>query len=173
MLYRETAQPGRKELSRSAKDEACAPDITRFKSMLIPILTIAWMLFLSPGADAQKVLSIGSLNTADQFINSFEGFRSRMAELGYRNGQNVRYQYYNSRGNDELLRTVAHKLVQEKVDMIVTSSTTATVIAAKATPSAREYCGLRAASSCTQTPTFPRPSKRSKNCGPTWKASTT
>ena len=95
------------------------------------------MLLLSPGADAQKILSIGSLNTADQFINSFEGFRSRMAELGYRNGQNVRYQYYNSRGNDELLRTVAHKLVQEKVDMIVTSSTTATVIAAKATEGTR------------------------------------
>jgi putative ABC transport system substrate-binding protein len=105
--------------------------------MLIPMLTIASMLFLSPGADAQKVLSIGSLNTADQFINSFEGFRSRMAELGYRNGQNVRYQYYNSRGNDELLRTVAQKLVQEKVDMIVTSSTTATAAAAKATEGTR------------------------------------
>ena len=88
-------------------------------------------------AAAQKVYSIGSLNTADQFINAFEGFRSRMAELGYRDGQNVRYQYYNSRGNDELLLAVAQKLVQDKVDMIVTSSTTATVSAAKATEGTR------------------------------------
>jgi putative ABC transport system substrate-binding protein len=88
---------------------------------------------LAGKANAEKVYSIGSLNTADQFINSFEGFKSRMAELGYLEGKNVRYQYYNSRGNDELLRTVAQKLVQDRVDLIVTSSTTATVAAAKAT----------------------------------------
>lgn len=82
---------------------------------------------------AEKVYSIGSLNTADQFITAFEGFRERMSEMGYRDGKNVRYQYYNARGNAELLRTIARKLVQDKVDMIVTSSTTGTVVAAKAT----------------------------------------
>ena len=92
---------------------------------------------LAGKANAQKVYSIGSLNTADQFINSFEGFKSRMAELGYLEGKNVRYQYYNSRGNDELLRTVAQKLVQDRVDLIVTSSTTATVAAAKASEETR------------------------------------
>ncbi|MGH8546276.1 MAG: ABC transporter substrate-binding protein, partial [Gammaproteobacteria bacterium] len=71
------------------------------------------------------------------FINAFEGFRTRMTELGYRDGQNVRYQYYNSRGNAELLRIVAEKLVQDRVDLIVTSSTTATVAAAKATEGTR------------------------------------
>jgi putative ABC transport system substrate-binding protein len=84
-------------------------------------------------AFAEKIYSIGSLNTADQFITAFEGFRERMAETGYYDGKNVRYQYYNSRGNADLLRTIARKLVQEKVDMIVTSSTTGTVVAAKAT----------------------------------------
>jgi len=84
-------------------------------------------------AFAEKIYSIGSLNTADQFITAFEGFRERMAETGYHDGKNVRYQYYNSRGNADLLRTIARKLVQEKVDMIVTSSTTGTVVAAKAT----------------------------------------
>lgn len=83
-------------------------------------------------AHAKKIYSIGSLNTADQFINAFEGFRERMADLGYKDGKNVRYQYYNSRGNAELLRTIARKLVRDKVDMIVTSSTTGTVVAAKA-----------------------------------------
>lgn len=82
---------------------------------------------------AEKVYSIGSLNTADQFITAFEGFRERMSEMGYRDGKNVRYQYYNARGNAELLRTIARKLVQDKVDMIVTSSTTGTVVAVKAT----------------------------------------
>lgn len=88
-------------------------------------------------ASAQKVYSIGSLNTADQFVNAFDGFRSRMAELGYREGQNVRYQYYNSRGDAELLDALARKLAHDNLDLIVTSSTSATVAAAKATARTR------------------------------------
>ena len=105
----------------------------------IPKLLIFWTIAIalvtsavSP-AKAQRIYSIGSLNTGDSFINAFEGFRERMTELGYRERQNARYQYYNSRGNEELLRTIAHKLVHDKVDLIVTSSTTATVAAARET----------------------------------------
>jgi len=87
--------------------------------------------------NAQKIYTIGSLNTADQFVDAFEGFKSRMAELGYKQGQNVRYDYLNSKGNAEVLRTMAQRLVQEKVDMIVTTSTTGTVTAVKATAGAR------------------------------------
>src|SRR5687768_1945295 len=75
------------------------------RSALLLTMIVACVA-LAGKANAQKVYSIGSLNTADQFINSFEGFKSRMAELGYLEGKNIRYQYYNSRGNDELLRTV-------------------------------------------------------------------
>ena len=57
--------------------------------------------------------------------------------MGYRDGRNVRYQYSNSSGNDALLNMIAQKLAQEKVDLIVTSSTTATVAAAKATEGTR------------------------------------
>jgi len=108
------------------------------KVMVAALLGIGvFLLGAATSVQAQKKFSIGSLNTADQFINSFEGFRARMAELGYRDGQNVRYQYYNSRGNDELLKTLAQKLAQDKLDLIVTSSTSATVAAAKATEVSR------------------------------------
>ncbi|HWO43843.1 MAG TPA: ABC transporter substrate-binding protein [Candidatus Eisenbacteria bacterium] len=97
-------------------------------------LSVLFMAVLSaPATAAPKVYFVGSLNTSDQFIDSFEGFRSGMAELGYRDGENVRYHYYNSRGNDELLRIATQRLIQDGVDLIVTSSTTATVVAAKAT----------------------------------------
>jgi putative ABC transport system substrate-binding protein len=100
----------------------------------IAVALFASLLSSAPvTAYGKKIYSIGSLNTADSFITAFEGFRERMAEMGYRDGKNVRYQYYNSRGNAELLRTIARKLVQDKVDMIVTSSTTGSVVAAKAT----------------------------------------
>ena len=102
---------------------------------LLVLWTIAIALVISAAsqADALRTYSIGSLNTGDSFINAFEGFRERMTELGYRERQNVLYQYYNSKGNDDLLRTIARKLVHDKVDLIVTSSTTATVAAARAT----------------------------------------
>ena len=103
------------------------------KFLILGTIAIFLMTTTASQAEAQKIYSIGSLNTGDSFINAFEGFRERMTELGYRERQNVRYQYYNSRGNEELLRTIAHKLVQDKVDLIVTSSTTATVAAARAT----------------------------------------
>ncbi len=108
----------------------------KFDRKVAALLGIGVLLFgAATSAQGQEKFAIGSLNTADQFI-SFEGFRARMAELGYRGGQNLRYQYYNSRGNDVALKTLAQKLAQDKLDLIVTSSTLATVAAAKATEAA-------------------------------------
>ena len=94
---------------------------------------LALPLGLAGPAGAQKVYRIGSLNTAEQFVNAFEGFKSRMAELGYVEGKNVRYDFYNAKGSNEALNAFAKKLAQDKVDMIVTSATSSTVAAAKAT----------------------------------------
>ncbi|MBI4524966.1 MAG: ABC transporter substrate-binding protein [Deltaproteobacteria bacterium] len=66
-------------------------------------------------------------------MSSFEGFKSRMAELGYKEGWNVRYSYYDAKGSDSVLNKFSRNIVEEKVDLIVTSSTTATVAAARAT----------------------------------------
>jgi putative ABC transport system substrate-binding protein len=110
--------------------------VNRRQIIRILILTLSGAGLVGTAA-AQKVYSVGSLNTADQFITAFEGFRGRMAELGYRESHNIRYQYYNSRGDTELLTTLAQKLAQDKVDLIVTSSTSATVAAAKATAKSR------------------------------------
>ena len=104
---------------------------------LIPVLVFLFFACLVGTAGAQRIYSIGSLNTADQFITAYEGFRARMEELGYRENKDIRYHYYNSRSDAHLLARLADKLVQDKVDLIVTSSTTATVAAAKATGKSR------------------------------------
>ena len=104
------------------------------------ILVCVAVIFFLGSADrvnAQKIYTIGSLNTANQFANAFEGFKGRMLELGYKEGQNVRYDYRNSKGNADALRSMAQQLVDDKVDMIVTTSTTGTVTAAKATAGTR------------------------------------
>ena len=105
----------------------------------IIFLSVAIILLACSAQDAkaQKILTIGSLNTAEQFIDAFEGFKSRMVELGYKEGHNVRYAHHNSKGNADVLRSMAQKLVDDKVDMIITTSTTGTVVAAKATAGTR------------------------------------
>lgn len=102
------------------------------KKSILALIAI-WILSCPQPSEAQKVYRIGSLNSADQFVNSFDGFKSRMAELGYLEGRNVRYDFYNAKGSEEALSGFAQKMVQDKVDLIVTSATSSTVVAAKAT----------------------------------------
>jgi ABC-type uncharacterized transport system substrate-binding protein len=104
---------------------------------LVASVAAFFLVNLPVAAGAQKVYSIGSLNTAEQFVSAFQGFKTRLGELGYRENHNVRYQFYNSRGKHDLLVSLAEKLVQDKVDLIVTSSTSATAVAAKATEKTR------------------------------------
>ena len=91
----------------------------------------AW---ISPSsAIAQHVYHIGALLGEDQFVPALEGFKKKMAELGYSEGKNISYQVYNAESERERLQRFAEKLVQDKPDLIVTSSTTATVPVAKLT----------------------------------------
>ncbi len=107
------------------------------KSWHALMVALLWTISATGTAGAQKMITIGSLNTADQFLDAFNGFKNRMTALGYKENQTIRYEYLNSQGNAEQLRTMTQKLVQDKVDMIVTTSTTATVAAAKATEGTR------------------------------------
>lgn len=93
-----------------------------------------WMAFVTPGwAEAEKVIRIGGLISGDSFIPAFEGFKKRMTELGYIEGKNIIYDLRNSKRDRERLKRLAADLVQSKPDLIVTSSTTATVPVAKVT----------------------------------------
>jgi len=95
---------------------------------------VALLTFWSPSAsEAQKVYRIGALVAEDQFIPAFEGFKKRMSELGYMEGKNIGYDLHNAKGDVGALKKLAQKILQEKPDLIVTSSTTATAPVAKLT----------------------------------------
>jgi putative ABC transport system substrate-binding protein len=106
--------------------------LIRKKVLLSLLMALACFVPEVRTATAQKTITIGSLNTADQFLDAFEGFKTRMAQLGYKEGQGLRYQYHNSKGDAERLRAAAQQFVEANVSMIVTTSTTGTVAAAKA-----------------------------------------
>jgi putative tryptophan/tyrosine transport system substrate-binding protein len=84
-------------------------------------------------AQGPKVYRIGGLVADNQFLPAIDGFKQRMAELGYQEGKNVVYDLQNSMGDREALVKLAAILVQQKPDLIVTSSTTATLPIAKLT----------------------------------------
>jgi len=93
----------------------------------------ALLLFCSTSpVEGQKVYQVGALVSEDQFVFTFEGFKKKMAELGYIEGKNIKYDFHNTKGDQEALKELAEKLVKDKHDIIVTSSTTATVPVAKA-----------------------------------------
>ena len=127
----------RRKAGRSQPRCRCLAGLARHKLGLLLIAAVMWYTPTAHAAGGQKNITIGSLNTADQFLDAFEGFKRRMAELGYKEGQTVRYEYRNSKGDAEKLRAMAQELVQQKIDMVVTTSTTATVAAAKATEGTR------------------------------------
>jgi putative ABC transport system substrate-binding protein len=84
-------------------------------------------------AEAQKPYRVGALVADDQFIPAVDGFKQRMTELGYVEGKDITYDFQNSKGDQDLLRKLAETLVHRKPDLIVTSSTTASVPIAKLT----------------------------------------
>ncbi|MGH7773071.1 MAG: ABC transporter substrate-binding protein [Candidatus Binatia bacterium] len=102
------------------------------KKLILALIGV-WFLLVPCSSEAQKVYRIGGLSSGDQFLPSLEGFRSRMKELGYIDGKNVHYDFHNSKGDPELLKTLAQNIVHGKPDVIVTSSSTATAPLAKAT----------------------------------------
>ncbi len=99
---------------------------------LISALIGLWVLAGHDPVEAQKVYRIGSLLATDQFIPAFNGFKKKMAELGYVEGRNITYEFHNANGERDALKAMAEKLVRDKHDVIVTSSTTATAPIARA-----------------------------------------
>ena len=103
------------------------------KSSWVFVWLIIIVIFAPSWAQAQRIYRVGALVADDQFVPAIDGFKQRMTELGYLEGKNIAYEFQNSRGDQDLLAKLAETLVQRKPDLIVTSSTTASVPIAKLT----------------------------------------
>lgn len=103
------------------------------KLILVMALINIWLLSCPASSEAQRVYRIGALVADDLFVPAFEGFKEKMAEIGYLEGKNIQYDFYNGKGNREAITRTAKKIVESKPDAIVTSSTTATLPVAKLT----------------------------------------
>jgi len=103
------------------------------KRALVFVFTLLVCSMGVPEASAQKIYHIGALVAEDQFVPAFNGFKKKMAELGYTEGKDINYDFYNAKGDRDSVQKLAEKLVHAKPDLVVTSSTTATAPIAKLT----------------------------------------
>jgi putative ABC transport system substrate-binding protein len=97
-------------------------------------LTATWPFVASaePGAPVIGLVSIGA--SPDDPAN-FRPFLQQMAELGYTDGRNVRYERRFAAGNDSLVEGFITDLVRRQVDIIVVTGTRETIAAKRATSS--------------------------------------
>jgi putative ABC transport system substrate-binding protein len=102
------------------------------KKLTVALMAFGLLLVAHP-SQAQRVYRVGALVAEDQFVPAFDGFKKKMAEIGYTEGKNIKYDFHNAKGDAEALIKIVQKIVQDKPDLIVTSSTTATIPVAKLT----------------------------------------
>ncbi len=85
-------------------------------------LMATYALLFPTMAESQTPKRVGVLVAHDQFIPAFEGFKKKMADLGYIEGKNIVYDFNNAHANTEALDTLAKKLAQDKPDLLVAAS---------------------------------------------------
>jgi len=90
--------------------------------------------FPSQAQQPARIPRIGILSSASEsfFSARVEAFRQRLRQLGYVEGKNIFIEYRYAEGKGERLPDLAAELVRLKVDIIVTTSPSATLAAKKA-----------------------------------------
>lgn len=72
---------------------------------------------------------VGMLCGADFFLPVIDGFKARMTELGFKEGENIAYELRTYNADPAAEREAAEKFVREKVDLILAVPTEAAVAA--------------------------------------------
>jgi putative ABC transport system substrate-binding protein len=85
----------------------------------------------SVGQAAEKIYRVGVL--APEGMPAIESFKERLRQLGWKEGQNIRFDYRSTGGDDTRQPALAAELVALPVDLILAWGTPATLAAKRAT----------------------------------------
>ncbi|MCB2180777.1 MAG: ABC transporter substrate-binding protein [Desulfobulbaceae bacterium] len=101
---------------------------------LIVLAVFALTLIASCAPEQKtKMYTIGVINFSPAAEPAFEGMKEGLKELGYIEGENIRFLYNGYITDKEKLNTEAQRLVNEGADLIYSMTTPATLAAQKAT----------------------------------------
>jgi len=104
------------------------------RQILLVILLVVFCVFLSSCSKKTKeVYRVGILCSFAPFINIADGYKAKMAELGYTEGKNIIYDLQIAHMDPKGEKRAARKFVKDKVDLIFAFSTEASITAKAAT----------------------------------------
>ncbi len=100
--------------------------------LMISLLIIG-VLFSGCTPRPEKVFRLGIISGVTAFADIADGFKERMTELGYIEGHNIEYDYWELDDDPAEEKRILKKFVDEKVDLIFTFPTRPSVQAKAAT----------------------------------------
>jgi putative ABC transport system substrate-binding protein len=102
-------------------------------SSLIVVVILVTILSGCGLSQESKVYRVGILSGYEFFYPAVEGFKAKMAELGYVEGENIVYDVQTAPVDVEAYRTIANKFVNDQVDLIFVFPTEASMAVKAAT----------------------------------------
>ena len=104
---------------------------------VLSILTALMMTIMVTGCQKtdSNLIKIGIIQLAEHeaLDSAYNGFVERLAELGYKDGENIKIEYQNAQGDTSNCITIADKLVNDKKDLILAIATPAAMAVANKT----------------------------------------
>src|SRR4030043_1839962 len=88
--------------------------------ILVLLVGIGGYLFLKPKASIPpcNAFHVGVLSGLDFFLPTLDGFKQKMAELGYVEGKNITYDVQKAAPDVATYRKTVNKFITDNVDLI-------------------------------------------------------
>jgi putative ABC transport system substrate-binding protein len=102
-------------------------------AMLTAVVVVSLLLSGCGGGNTPKVYRVGILSGLEGFANIVDGFKAKMTELGYVEGQNIVYDVQKTNVDMAAYKSISQKFVADKVDLIFVFPTEAALAAKAAT----------------------------------------
>src|SRR5258708_25205285 len=99
------------------------PRIRRRPTIILTFLLIVTIVLAGCSTSQPHMITIGMLNLSTALQPALDGFKAGMTELGYVEGQRVRYVYAGPTGTVDKLKPAAEALLAPDIDLIVAIST--------------------------------------------------
>jgi putative tryptophan/tyrosine transport system substrate-binding protein len=96
-------------------------------SLFVGMVVIAMLLSGCGAAQETKVYRVGILSGFEFFYPAVDGFKAKMAELGYVEGEHIVYDVQTAPVDIEAYRSIAEKFVADQVDLIFVFPTEASM----------------------------------------------
>lgn len=99
----------------------------KLQTMLIWGVVIAMLLSGCGSSQQPKMYKVGILSGLSAFSPAVDGFKSKMAELGYVEGKNISYDVQSTEVDFDAYKSITKKFVEDQVDMIFVFPTEASM----------------------------------------------